>query len=166
MSESMDIFGSTDPRMMPSHLFGGAIHLDYRTAIRGNPKNQNYSVCPRHWYIDADFNCARCRKEFTWSAGEQKAWFEEYDFWIDSHPRLCKKCMANRKHLESLRLEYDATIAAARPREATEQKRRIVEVIRELEAAFSRLPEKMIETRELFERQIQKAQQAGSSNGG
>jgi hypothetical protein len=158
MSDPLDIFGSTDPRMMPGHLFGGAIHLDYGTAIRGDPRKQNYSVCPRHWYIDADFNCARCRKEFTWTANEQKAWFEKYNFWIDSHPRLCKMCMADRKHLEALRLEYDSTVAAARPRDAIGQKRRIVEVVRELEAAFGRLHAKMIETKELFERQIQKAQ--------
>ena len=146
----MDIFGSTDPRMMPKHFFGGAVHLDYRTAIRGNPQKQNYSVCPRHWYIDADFNCARCRREFTWTAGEQKAWFEDYHFWIDSHPRLCKNCMADRKHLESLRVEYDSTVAAARHKGATEQKRRVIEVVRELEAAFGRLPEKMIEMPLIF----------------
>lgn len=152
----MDLFGSTDPRLMPEYLFGGAIHLDYKTAIRGNPEKQNYSVCPRHWYIDADFNCARCRKEFTWTAREQKAWFEEYRFWIDSHPRLCKSCMADRKHLESLRVEYDSIVAAARLGGDFDQKRRVIEVVRDLEAAFGRLPEKMIETKELFERQIHK----------
>lgn len=166
MSGTMDYFGSTDPRMMPKHLFWGAIHLDYDSAARGNPQKQNFSVCPRHWYIDADFNCANCRKEFTWTAGEQKAWFEDYFFWIDSSPRLCKKCMANRRHLKDLRVEYDSTVAAARHKGATDQKRRVIEVVCELEAAFGRLPEKMIETKKLFERQIQKAQQAGSSNGG
>jgi hypothetical protein len=60
-------------------------------------------------------------------------------------------------------LEYDSTVAAARPRDAIAQKRRIVEVVSELEAAFGRVHTKMIETKELFERQIQKAQ-PGSSN--
>lgn len=156
MTDAMDSFGSTDPRMMPQHLFGGAIHLDYGSAIRGNPQKQNFSVCPRHWYVDADFLCANCRKEFTWTAGEQKAWFEDYFFWIDSRPRLCRKCLADCRHLEALRKEYDATIAAARLRNATDQKRRVIEIVRELETALGHLPVKMIETKELFERQMKK----------
>lgn len=155
----MDIFGNTDPRMMPKHLFSGAIHLDYGSAVRGNPQKQNYSVCPRHWYIDADFNCTRCQKKFTWTTGEQKAWFEDYFFWVDSSPHLCKKCMADRRHLESLRREYDSTVSAAKRRDATDQKRRVIEIVRELESTFDHLPEKMIETKKLFELQIRKAQQ-------
>jgi len=166
MSDAMDYFGSTYPQMMPKHLFGGAIHLDYSSAIRGNPQKQNFSVCPRHWYIDAAFNCANCRKEFTWTAREQKAWFEDYFFWIDSSPRLCKKCMADRKRLESLRKEYDSTVSAAQNRNATDQKRRVIEIVCELESAFRHLPEKMVETKKLFERQIQKAQHVVDGNGG
>jgi hypothetical protein len=150
---------------MPKHLFRGATHLDYGSAIRGNPQKQNCSVCPRYWYIDADFNCANCRKEFTWTAGEQKAWFEDYFFWVDSCPRHCKKCMADRRHLESLRKEYDSTVSAARKRSATDQKHRVIEIVRELESAFGHLPETMIATKRLFERQIQKAQQGGASDG-
>jgi hypothetical protein len=155
----MDIFGTTDPRMMPKHLFWGAIDLDYDSAIRGEPQKQNYSDCPRHWYIDAKFICERCHKEFTWTAGEQKAWFEDYFFWIDSHPRHCKRCMADRRHLESLKKEYDSTVSQARSADTSDKKRRIIEVVRELESALGCLPEKMVETKNLFERQIQKAQQ-------
>lgn len=164
MNDADDYFGSTNPRLMPKHLFGGANHIDYGSAIRGNPQKQNFSVCPRYWYIDADFVCANCRKEFTWTAGEQKAWFEDYFFWIDSSPRLCKKCMANRRHLESLRKEYDAIVSAAQPTGATDKKHRVIEIVGELESAFGNLPEKMVETKKLFERQIQKAQQVESRN--
>lgn len=157
----MDFFGNTDPRKMPKHLFGGAIHLNYKTAIRGNPENQNYSVCPRHWFIDADFKCVSCRREFTWTAREQRKWFENYYFWIDSTPRLCKDCMAIRKHLESIRKEYDSLVGEAQSKDAFAQKRRIIEIVSELESAFTHLPEKLIETKRLFERQIQKAQQVG-----
>lgn len=144
---------------MPRHLFSDATHFDCASAIRGNPQKQNYSVCPRHWYVDADFNCTRCSKEFTWTATEQKAWFEDYFFWIDSSPRHCKKCMSDRRHLESLRKEYDSTVSAARHKGATDTKCRIIEIVRELESVFGNLPEKMIETKDLFDRQILKAQQ-------
>ena len=164
MTKPMDIFGSTDPRKMPKHLFGGTIHLEYKTAIRGNPQKQNYSVCPRHWYIDADFECASCHREFTWSAREQKAWFESYHFWIDSRPRLCKSCMASRKRLESLRKEYDSIVASAQSKSAFDQKRRVIEIVRELESAFTAIPEKMVKTKNLFENQIQRAKQAGAQD--
>lgn len=166
MNEDKDYFGSTDPRLMPRHLFPGLMHMDYDSAIRGDPQKQNCSVCPRYWYIDADFKCAQCGTKFTWTASEQKVWFEDYFFWIDSCPRLCRECMADRRHLESLRKEYDSTVAAARHREASGQKLRIIEIVRELETAFGHLPEKMIETKNLFESQILKAQQGTGPNDG
>jgi hypothetical protein len=165
IERAMDYFGSTDPRLMPKHLFSGAVHMDYASAVRGNPEKQNYSVCPRYWYIDADFICKGCRKNFTWTAGEQKAWFEDYFFWIDSSPRHCMTCSADQRHLASLRTEYDSIVAEARPKDAIGRKLRVIEIVRELEVAFDRLPEKMIETKKLFERQIQKAQQVVTPNG-
>lgn len=149
----MDIFGNTDPKKMPQHFFGNALSIDYKTAIRSNFEKQNYSICPRHWYIGADFKCKGCGKAFTWSAMEQKAWFEDFFFWVDSRPRHCRKCRAEHRHLVALRKEYDATVAAARDHGTLEQKRRVVEIVSELERALGRLPEKMIETKKLFERQ-------------
>ena len=158
----IDILGNTDSRKMPEHLFWGAIYLDHDTAIPGNPEKQNYSVCPRHWYIDADFKCEGCDKEFTWMAREQKAWFEDYFFWVDSQPRHCKEC----RRLEALRKEYDSTVGAARDHGTPDQKQRIIEIVTELELAFQRLPEKMPETKSLFERQIKNGQnQRMESNG-
>lgn len=154
----MDIFGSIDPRKMPAYLFQGAVYLDYSSAIRGNPGKQNYLVCPRHWYLDADFNCERCHVEFTWTAREQKYWFEDYYFWVDSRPRHCKGCVAVRKHLKLLRMEYDSTVRAAHLSSATKEKIRIIEVVCEMESAVVHLPRKMIETKELFERQLRKSQ--------
>ncbi len=74
----MDIFGNTNSRKMPERLFWGTIYIDHKTAIRGNPEKQNYSVCPRLRFINADFTCEGCGQEFTWTACEQKAWFEDY----------------------------------------------------------------------------------------
>lgn len=161
----MDIFGNTDPRKMPQHLFWGALHLDYASAIRGTPERQNFSVCPRHWFIDADFKCAQCGNEFTWTALEQKAWFEDYYFWIDSQPRHCKVCARKRRYLKSLRKEYDSTVSEALPCSNYELKQRIIQIVRELESSITNLPVKMLETKELFQRQLQKrAEQADAGN--
>ena len=49
----MDDFGQTDSRKMPAHLFWGALYFDHETAIRANPEKQNFTICPRFWYLDA-----------------------------------------------------------------------------------------------------------------
>lgn len=150
----MDILGDSDSKKMPEHFFYGALYIDHKTATRGNPEKQNFSVCPRHWYVDADFKCGKCRREFTWTAGEQKSWFETYYFWVDSKPRHCKTCSAQLRDLEELRKEYDANVGSARMRGSSDEKRRIVEIVGKLEEAFGVVPQRMLETRDLFARQI------------
>jgi hypothetical protein len=152
----MDIFGNTHPKRMPQHLFFSALAVHQETAVRANVEKQNYSVCPRHWYMNADFKCERCGQEFTWTADEQKAWFEDYFFWVDSQPRHCRKCRGELRRLVELRKEYDSTVAAARVHGTLEQKSRIVDIVFELQQAFRKLPEKMTQTMELFQRQIKK----------
>jgi hypothetical protein len=150
---------------MPQHFFFGASAVRYETAFRANPDNQDYSVCPRHWYVDAEFNCERCGQEFTWTAREQKAWFEDYFFWVDSRPRHCRECRGELRRLLDLRKEYDATVAAASDHGTIDQKRRIVEIVSELEQTLERLPERMIETKKLFQRQIEnRAEPAAGGN--
>ena len=160
----MDVFGSTNPEKMPHHFFFGALAVHYKTAVRASVDKQNYSVCPRYWYIDAEFECERCGNDFMWAAEEQKAWFEDYFFWVDSHPRHCRECRAALRHLGELRREYDATVAKARDYGTVDQKKRIIEIVDELQQHFGKLPEKMTETLELFQRQIARAEPDGTAN--
>jgi hypothetical protein len=152
----MDIFGKTHPKKMPEYFFFGSLAVHHETAVRASVEKQNYSVCPRHWYMDADFKCERCGLVFTWTAEEQKAWFEDYFFWVDSRPRHCRTCRRELRRLVELRKEYDATVAAARDHGTPDQKSRIVSIVSELQQAFGKLPEKMTETMGLFQRQITK----------
>ena len=153
----MDIFGSTSPKKMPLHFFWKAIDIDYSTAIRADITTQDYSVCPRHWYIDARFQCCTCNKEFLWLVEEQRTWFEIFHFYVDSNPNLCQDCRAKRRDAVQLRQEYDALVNTARSSGSTEQKQRIVEIVNELEAYWSCVPDKMKETRETFQGQLSKA---------
>lgn len=150
----MDYFGDTDPKMMPWHLFSPAIEIDYSTAIRANVEAQNYTVCPRHWYIDVRFRCAACDVEFLWSAEEQRTWFETYGFYVDSRPKLCRDCRAKRRDALQLCKEYDALVGAARSGGDADQKRRIVQIVDELETCLHGVPEKMRETRDIFRKQL------------
>jgi|GEM_PF-86853 len=151
-----DSFGSTDPKLMPPHFFYGAHQIVYATAIRADTTLQHCSVCPRHWYIDAHFRCADCGADILWSAEEQKVWFETYRFWIDSKPKHCRNCRSKRRDLITLRQEYDRLIGAARSGGTTEQKTKIVEIIDALEDQLGSIPDKLKETRDMFQKQIDK----------
>lgn len=152
----MDYHGETDPKKMPLYHFSGAVHIDYSTAVRANVDAQNYSVFPRYWYIDARFRCKDCGAEFLWSAEEQRAWYEEYRFFIDSQPRACRECRAKRRDALALRQEYDELVSQARSHGSPEQKQRVVEIVSELEQHWTVLPDKMLETRDLFQKQLKK----------
>ena len=154
----MDIFGNTDPKLMPTHFFFGAISIDYSTAVKAKTSKQNYSVCPRQWYIDANFKCKGCDTNFLWSASEQKAWFEDYQFWVDSYPTLCPKCRKEKRELKNLRQEYDKLVAEAKSSKRIEIKKRVVELIYALEKSL-KLPEGVIETKKTLIKQIKKAEQ-------
>lgn len=150
----MDHFGRSDPKLMPRHLFHNALSLDYETAIRADIKRQNYSVCPRHWYLDAQFRCSRCENRFIWSAQEQKVWFEDYRFWIDAIPKQCPTCRTTLRQLAKLRQQYDLLIPQARKPATPEQRRRIVEILLQLQQSHGSLPEKMRQTLAHFQRAI------------
>jgi putative zinc ribbon protein len=151
---TMDIFGNTDPKKMPSHFFEGALDIDYSTAIRADITAQDFSVAPRHWYIDARFRCADCGSKFVWSASEQKVWFETYRFYVDSQATRCCVCRANRRDAVQLRKEYDALVSDARSHGSAEQKQRVIEILDDLESYWRVLPDKMRETRDAFRRQL------------
>lgn len=151
---AVDIFGNTDPKKMPEHFFWGVLDLDYSTAVRADPAAQNYTVCPRNWYIDARFRCADCGSVFRWSAAEQKAWFETFHFYVDSQPTRCQQCRAKRRGAVQLRQEYDALVTEVRTGGSAEQRRRIVEILDELEDCCHTIPEKMRKTRDDLRKQL------------
>lgn len=150
----MGNFNKYDPSF--NYKYSRALRLDDNNIIQGDPSKQNFSISPRKLYIDAIYRCEDCSQEFIWTAVEQKAWFEEYFFWTDSQPRYCKTCRANRRRLLKLQKEYDEKVAGARCHGSIEQKSRVVQIINELNSSLSGLPEKMIETKELFIYQIKK----------
>ena len=149
-----DVFGDTDPRMMPSHLFWNCVELAYSTAIRADITKQNFSVCPRHWYIDATFRCSRCPKKFVFTVAEQKQWYEHQKFWIDSIPKQCQDCRRQIRREKSLRREYDRDIHEVLGTADVAQKQRLIDIIDELNSIVPSIPEALIESRSTLIRQI------------
>ena len=143
----MTLLGRDDPRDMPPHLFSGSIRLDYATAVRSDPEKQNCSICPRYWYVDAIFRCRRCGDEFSFSAAEQRVWYEEYGFWVDSLPRHCVACRRELRELKRLRQEFDLTVASTLQRGDPDQKRRLADIIDQLYELGGELPPRINEHR-------------------
>lgn len=150
--EPHDLFGSSDPRKMLGHFFSGAVRLEYRTARRADVSRQDYTVAPRHWYLDAWFTCGDCRREFVWSAREQQFWFETLRFYVDTQATRCRACRSRRRRIAALRKNYDATVGEARGSKSTDLRVKVIGIVNHLESLGGEIPAAMQETRALFRR--------------
>jgi len=156
MSYLDEIFGGKDPKKMPAHLFHEVRGMDYATAQKADVSKQHYTVCPRQWYVDAVFVCRDCGKEFVFSANEQRFWYEDRQFFIESLPKQCIDCRKAERNRLELRKRYDSLIAQALGQCPVELKRDVVAIINSLEAAEDEIPAKMIESRSKLYSQLKK----------
>lgn len=157
-------FGQYDPRKMPRHLLWGALHLDYATAVRADTARQDFSVCPRHWYVDATFRCVRCDQPFIFAAEEQRFWYEELKLYVDSRAKHCKPCRRELRELKALRQEYDREVEAALARSTdVERKQRVVAVVDALGKGGVELPEKLQNNRRVLSQQIERLRGDGAA---
>jgi Probable zinc-ribbon domain len=150
----MSDFGRDDPHEMPAHFFYRSVRVDYGSAVRATPERQNCSVCPRHWYVDMIFPCDRCGGEFAFTAAEQRVWYEEYGFWIDSLPKHCLECRRELRELKAARRDYDRWVEQALQTDDLELKNRLANVIDELYELGGELPARVNEKRRRLARQI------------
>jgi hypothetical protein len=152
----VDSFGDTDPKQMPPHFFYGARRVLYDTAQRADVSKQNYTVVPRHWYISAVIPCSECGEEFTFTASEQRFWYEDRAFYVDSFPNRCVECRKRKRALLDLKARYDASIAGAIGPCPAEQKKELIEIINSLEAAEYGLSDRMKKNRAVLFAQVAK----------
>jgi hypothetical protein len=150
-------FGRNNPREMPLHFFFWSLRVDYSTAVRADVEKQNCSICPRYWYVDATFACRRCGAEFTFSAAEQRVWYEDYGFWVDSLPTHCLDCRRKLRELKGIRQEYDQNVARVLRTGDLEAKKRLASVIDQLYEIGGELPPRIHENRRRLAGQISKA---------
>ncbi|MDA1165733.1 MAG: zinc-ribbon domain containing protein [Planctomycetota bacterium] len=165
----MDIFGSTSPELMPPHFFmcGTYVSLDYGNVLRADIDRQNYTVAPRHWYVDTTIVCRDCGAEFLFSMNEQRVWYEEYRFIVDSFPNRCKSCRFDQREMKRLRQEYDESIVSATTTSCVdvELKRTLVAVIERLVDFGIDVPSRILERRDVLFAQIRKLEPTENSTG-
>ena len=145
---------------MPSHFFSGSQHIRYETAVRADSDKQNCSICPRYWYVDAVFPCMRCGVSFTFSAAEQRTWYEEYGFWVDAFPKQCTACRQDIRALQAARREYDRDVAEVLAHGDVARMTRLAEVIDRLYELGGELPSRINENRRRLAQRIARADAA------
>jgi hypothetical protein len=69
-----------------------ALAVDESNCVAANPDKQNYSVVAEAIYYSMKLSCEQCHDEFWFSANEQRVWYEDWRFWIDSVPKQCASC--------------------------------------------------------------------------
>jgi hypothetical protein len=131
--------------------------------VKADISKQNFSICPRHWYIDATFRCAQCGRDFCFTTGEQKVWYEDYGFYVDSCAKRCLKCRRELRNLKALRQEYDRDIAAALQSDDCGMKERLADVIDLLCEGHDDLPEKIHDNRKMLAKQIARRRGPGAA---
>jgi hypothetical protein len=153
----MSDFGRQAPRQMPVHFFYRSLRVNYQTAVPSDPNSQNCSICPRYWYVDAIFPCDRCGAEFSFSAAEQRTWYEEYGFWVDSLPRHCLSCRRDLRNLKTVRQEYDRSVTHTLQHGDLESKKRLAAVIDQLYEVGGDLPPRINQNRRRLAKQLARA---------
>ena len=77
------------------------------TAIAADLTKQLPATIPVTHYFDARRQCADCRKPFIFFAAEQKYWYEELGFSLDSDCVRCVLCRKKQQGLELNRQRYE-----------------------------------------------------------
>lgn len=74
------------------------------SAIPADISRQNYSCIPVVFYVDVLEHCIDCNRPFIFFAKEQKHWYEDLGFGLDSWAVRCPVC---RKTDRTLRRRFD-----------------------------------------------------------
>ena len=80
--------------------YASAIAVDELRCVPADPAKQHYTVVPESAYCSMKLGCERCHGEFWFTADEQRLWYEEWRFWIDSVPKHCASCRKQLRETE------------------------------------------------------------------
>lgn len=90
-------------------------------ALRADPNLQTFCCSgPKLWYLDIERRCVQCGDEFTFSAAEQRYWYETLSFHESSTAIRCGKCRKRRRSIHALHNQLGLALRATEgaPRDA------------------------------------------------
>lgn len=77
------------------------------TAIPADPSKQIRATVPVTHYFDLERRCRDCKRPFIFFAEEQRHWYEELGFGLESDCVRCTDCRKKQRGIERLRQRYD-----------------------------------------------------------
>jgi hypothetical protein len=77
------------------------------TAVEANPQKQNKPTVPITHYFDEKRVCESCKRPFLFFAQEQKYWYEEIGFGLDSDCVRCHLCRKRQRGLRRLKMRTE-----------------------------------------------------------
>ena len=88
-------------------------------AIAANPASQTYcDWLPYLAYFDNAHHCVECGMSFIFSKEEQRYWYEELGFWVQSKPNQCRKCRAGKRKRAQANRDLQKALADLEPGDA------------------------------------------------
>lgn len=132
------------------------VNVDYRSEIKAIVSKQKFSIRPLESYVDITLRCEGCKIEFCFSAKEQKLWYEEYGFIVDSYAKNCRKCRSELRRRKALRRSYDRRIHFAIHSKCLDDKKGMALIIDEIFKLDPVVPYKIRKNHEILECQIKR----------
>jgi len=78
------------------------------TAIVADATRQVHATVPVTYYFDLERKCCDCSRQFIFFAEEQKHWYEELGFGLDSDCVRCVKCRKKQQGIARQREIYES----------------------------------------------------------
>jgi hypothetical protein len=78
------------------------------TAIVADPSKQTRATVPVTHYFDLERSCRDCKRHFIFFAEEQKYWYEELGFGLESDCVRCTECRKKQQGIAWLRERYES----------------------------------------------------------
>lgn len=77
------------------------------TAILADTSKQTRATVPVTHYFDLERRCRDCKRQFIFFAEEQKHWYEELGFGLESDCVRCTECRKKQQGIAQLRERYE-----------------------------------------------------------
>lgn len=82
-------------------------------AVRGSIREQRYCCdSPHYYFVDIERRCVTCAKDFVFSGGEQKFWYEKLKFPLYSSAIRCLDCRRRVREIKAVHVRLGATLRA------------------------------------------------------
>jgi hypothetical protein len=85
------------------------------TALIAETNKQNFSICPREYYVDVLRSCRTCHRQFIFFAKEQRYWFETLRFFVDADCVHCPDCRRESRTVQRRLRRYSDLFAKNEP---------------------------------------------------